>query len=71
MGSLSSVPTSIPTKETANAPGQKQRFELGRLIGPRLIFAFERQPVERFAPEHREWRQPQQRKQQQRQSKRR
>ncbi len=60
MGSLSSVPTSIPTKEKANASGQKQRFELGWLVGPQLVLAFERQRIERFAS--REQRQQQKQK---------
>lgn len=54
MGSLSSVPTSIPTKEKANASGQKQRFELGWLVGPQLVLAFERQRLERFASKDRQ-----------------
>jgi len=56
MGSLSSVPTSIPTKEKTNAPGQKQRFELWWLVGPQLVFGFERQPVGRLASrEQQQW----------------
>jgi len=56
MGSLSSVPTSIPRRRS-NAPGQKQRFELGWLVRPQLIFAFEWQPLEQFAEE--QWQQRQ------------
>jgi hypothetical protein len=69
MGSLSSVPTSIPRRRS-NAPGQKQRFELGWLVGPQHVFAFERRPIKRFAQDQRqqqsEQRQSKQRQQPQR-----
>ncbi len=41
MGSLSNVHHQGGTY----APGQKQRFKLGRLVTPQLIFAFELRPL--------------------------